>query len=161
MSGQSRPLPTLLNPPSSSSLAFFLYIFFLFFPCFSLIAQWCVAPLPSPHCNQESLGTASLLTRLCLFFHRLQDTQKARQFLPFLQRAGRSEAVVEYVFSGSRLKLYMPKDTCLITFLLAGKFKLLPFSPTQHHPPVFLVKRALTKTRHYKTKNIYIFINKT
>ncbi|CAB1459260.1 unnamed protein product [Pleuronectes platessa] len=48
------------------------------------------------------------------------DTQKAKQFLPFLQRAGRSEAVVEYVFSGSRLKLYMPKETCLITFLLAG-----------------------------------------
>ncbi|KAF1536478.1 Staphylococcal nuclease domain-containing protein 1, partial [Eudyptes schlegeli] len=48
------------------------------------------------------------------------DTQKAKQFLPFLQRAGRSEAVVEYVFSGSRLKLFMPKETCLITFLLAG-----------------------------------------
>ncbi|XP_067387519.1 staphylococcal nuclease domain-containing protein 1 isoform X2 [Emydura macquarii macquarii] len=48
------------------------------------------------------------------------DTQKAKQFLPFLQRAGRSEAVVEYVFSGSRLKLYMPKETCLITFLLAA-----------------------------------------
>uniref|UniRef100_A0A672IWR3 Staphylococcal nuclease domain-containing protein 1 n=1 Tax=Salarias fasciatus TaxID=181472 RepID=A0A672IWR3_SALFA len=48
------------------------------------------------------------------------DTQKAKQFFPFLQRAGRSEAVVEYVFSGSRLKLYMPKETCLITFLLAG-----------------------------------------
>uniref|UniRef100_A0A671SVH8 Staphylococcal nuclease domain-containing protein n=1 Tax=Sinocyclocheilus anshuiensis TaxID=1608454 RepID=A0A671SVH8_9TELE len=50
----------------------------------------------------------------------LKETQKAKQFLPFLQRAGRSEAVVEYVFSGSRLKLYMPKETCLITFLLAG-----------------------------------------
>ncbi|ELW67421.1 Staphylococcal nuclease domain-containing protein 1 [Tupaia chinensis] len=48
------------------------------------------------------------------------DTQKAKQFLPFLQRAGRSEAIVEYVFSGSRLKLYLPKETCLITFLLAG-----------------------------------------
>uniref|UniRef100_A0AAQ5XTJ5 Staphylococcal nuclease domain-containing protein n=1 Tax=Amphiprion ocellaris TaxID=80972 RepID=A0AAQ5XTJ5_AMPOC len=56
--------------------------------------------------------------------HRVADisgeTQKAKQFFPFLQRAGRSEAVVEYVFSGSRLKLYMPKETCLITFLLAG-----------------------------------------
>ncbi|EFB24387.1 hypothetical protein PANDA_001270 [Ailuropoda melanoleuca] len=49
------------------------------------------------------------------------DTQKAKQFLPFLQRAGRSEAVVEYVFSGSRLKLYLPKETCLITFLLADQ----------------------------------------
>ncbi|NXV36678.1 SND1 protein, partial [Rissa tridactyla] len=51
------------------------------------------------------------------------DTQKAKQFLPFLQRAGRSEAVVEYVFSGSRLKLFMPKETCLITFLLAAEMR--------------------------------------
>ncbi|KAF3819322.1 hypothetical protein GH733_013472 [Mirounga leonina] len=57
------------------------------------------------------------------------DTQKAKQFLPFLQRAGRSEAVVEYVFSGSRLKLYLPKETCLITFLLADLFgKKYPLS---------------------------------
>ncbi|XP_077975644.1 staphylococcal nuclease domain-containing protein 1-like [Styela clava] len=48
------------------------------------------------------------------------DVSKAKQFLPFLQRAGRSEAVVEYIFGGSRLKLYLPKETCLITFLLAG-----------------------------------------
>ncbi|XP_078495054.1 staphylococcal nuclease domain-containing protein 1 [Ciona intestinalis] len=41
-------------------------------------------------------------------------------YLPFLQRAGKSEAVVEYVFGGSRLKLFLPKETCLITFLLAG-----------------------------------------
>uniref|UniRef100_A0A9L0SPU7 Staphylococcal nuclease domain-containing protein n=1 Tax=Equus caballus TaxID=9796 RepID=A0A9L0SPU7_HORSE len=61
------------------------------------------------------------------------DTQKAKQFLPFLQRAGRSEAVVEYVFSGSRLKLYLPKETCLITFLLAGGYdscRLLPEART-------------------------------
>nr|XP_002128402.1 staphylococcal nuclease domain-containing protein 1 [Ciona intestinalis] len=48
------------------------------------------------------------------------DVAKAKQFLPFLQRAGKSEAVVEYVFGGSRLKLFLPKETCLITFLLAG-----------------------------------------
>uniref|UniRef100_H2ZBR1 Staphylococcal nuclease domain-containing protein n=2 Tax=Ciona savignyi TaxID=51511 RepID=H2ZBR1_CIOSA len=48
------------------------------------------------------------------------DVAKAKQFLPFLQRAGRSDAVVEYVFGGSRLKLFLPKETCLITFLLAG-----------------------------------------
>ena len=40
--------------------------------------------------------------------------------MPFLQRAGRSEAVVEFVASGSRLRLYIPRETCLITFLLAG-----------------------------------------
>uniref|UniRef100_A0A4W5MCV1 Staphylococcal nuclease and tudor domain containing 1 n=1 Tax=Hucho hucho TaxID=62062 RepID=A0A4W5MCV1_9TELE len=68
----------------------------------------------------EFLLLTSLSLSLVLAFFLLQETQKAKQFLPFLQRAGRSEAVVEYVFSGSRLKLYMPKETCLITFLLAG-----------------------------------------
>nr|CAG4646827.1 EOG090X01F7 [Megafenestra aurita] len=48
------------------------------------------------------------------------DLAKSKQFLPFLQRAGRSEAVVEFVASGSRLRLYIPRETCLITFLLAG-----------------------------------------
>ncbi|CAH1250586.1 staphylococcal nuclease domain-containing protein 1-like [Branchiostoma lanceolatum] len=48
------------------------------------------------------------------------DTNKARQFLPFLQRAGRSDAIVEFTASGSRVRLYLPKETCLITFLLAG-----------------------------------------
>lgn len=56
--------------------------------------------------------------------HRVADLSgeaaKAKQFFPFLQRAGRSAAVVEFVASGSRLRLYLPKETCLITFLLAG-----------------------------------------
>lgn len=69
------------------------------------------------------LGFITFQLLFSSFLH--QDTQKAKQFLPFLQRAGRSEAVVEYVFSGSRLKLYLPKETCLITFLLAGKSYVL------------------------------------
>jgi staphylococcal nuclease domain-containing protein 1 len=48
------------------------------------------------------------------------DVPKAKQFLPFLQRAGRCEAVAEFVASGSRIRLYIPKETCLITFLLSG-----------------------------------------
>lgn len=48
------------------------------------------------------------------------DVPKAKQFLPFLQRAGRSEGIVEFVASGSRLRLYLPKETCLITFLISG-----------------------------------------
>ena len=50
----------------------------------------------------------------------LQDVQKAKAFLPFLQRAGRMEGVVEFVASGSRLRVYIPRETCLITFLLSG-----------------------------------------
>ncbi|KAK7494857.1 hypothetical protein BaRGS_00013984, partial [Batillaria attramentaria] len=48
------------------------------------------------------------------------DVPKAKQFLPFLQRAGRSDAVVEFVASGSRLRLFLPRETCLITFLISG-----------------------------------------
>lgn len=48
------------------------------------------------------------------------DPAKSKQFLPFLQRAGKMEAVVEFVASGSRLRLYIPRENCLATFLLAG-----------------------------------------
>jgi len=56
--------------------------------------------------------------------HRVTDVSgdlaKAKQFLPSLQRAARTEAVVEFVASGSRLRLYIAKGTCLVTFLLGG-----------------------------------------
>jgi len=48
------------------------------------------------------------------------DIAKAKQFLPFLQRAGRTQGIAEFVASGSRLRIYIPKETCLITFLLSG-----------------------------------------
>jgi len=48
------------------------------------------------------------------------DVSKSKQFLPFLQRAGRMQAVVEFVASGSRFRVYIPRETCVITFLLAG-----------------------------------------
>ena len=50
----------------------------------------------------------------------LQDVAKAKAFLPFLQRAGKMEGVVEFVASGSRLRLYIPRETCIVTFLLSG-----------------------------------------
>ncbi|VDN31540.1 unnamed protein product [Gongylonema pulchrum] len=48
------------------------------------------------------------------------DAQRSKQFLPYLQRSGRSEGVVEFIASGSRVRLYVPKETCLITFLFSG-----------------------------------------
>jgi len=48
------------------------------------------------------------------------DVAKSRQFLPSLQRAGRMQAMVEFVASGSRFRLYIPRETCVITFLLSG-----------------------------------------
>eukprot|EP00959_Pyramimonas_sp_CCMP1952_P196387 4106161-Pyramimonas_sp.AAC.1 len=49
-----------------------------------------------------------------------EATQKARQFLPFLQRVGRVHAVVEVVLSGHRMKLHVPKENVIVTFSLAG-----------------------------------------
>lgn len=48
------------------------------------------------------------------------DINKAKSFLPLLQRSGRCDALVEFVSSGSRFRLYLAKESCLITLLLAG-----------------------------------------
>ncbi|KAJ0183735.1 hypothetical protein K1T71_000158 [Dendrolimus kikuchii] len=56
--------------------------------------------------------------------HRVQDTSgdvaKAKKFFPFLKRAQKTEAIVEFVAGGSRLRLYIPKESVIVTFLLAG-----------------------------------------
>lgn len=59
--------------------------------------------------------------------HRINDLTTApdssrvkHQYLPSWQRALRTEAVVEFVASGSRFRMFIPKESCLVTFLLAG-----------------------------------------
>lgn len=59
--------------------------------------------------------------------HRINDLTTSpessrikHQYLPSWQRALRTEAVVEFVASGSRFRLFIPKESCLVTFLLAG-----------------------------------------
>ncbi|XP_010491343.1 PREDICTED: staphylococcal nuclease domain-containing protein 1 [Camelina sativa] len=46
--------------------------------------------------------------------------KKAKDFLPSLQRIRRIPAVVEYVLSGHRFKLFIPKLTCSIAFSFSG-----------------------------------------
>lgn len=48
------------------------------------------------------------------------DVVKSKQFLPYVQRSSRVEGVVEFISSGSRMRVYIPKETCIITFLLGG-----------------------------------------
>jgi staphylococcal nuclease domain-containing protein 1 len=48
------------------------------------------------------------------------NAARARQYLPFFQRAGKLHAVVEYVLSGHRLKLYVPKEGVSIAFAPSG-----------------------------------------
>ncbi|KAI4384672.1 hypothetical protein MLD38_002791 [Melastoma candidum] len=48
------------------------------------------------------------------------SAKKARDFFPFLQRSRKIPAIVEYVFSGHRFKLLIPKETCSIAFAFSG-----------------------------------------
>lgn len=51
------------------------------------------------------------------------DQSKAKQFLPFLLRnqSARKEAVIEFIFpSASKLKVYIPKENCLLNLILVG-----------------------------------------
>uniref|UniRef100_A0A1D1XRH2 Ribonuclease n=1 Tax=Anthurium amnicola TaxID=1678845 RepID=A0A1D1XRH2_9ARAE len=48
------------------------------------------------------------------------SVKKAKDFLPFLQRGRRQPATVEYVLSGHRFKLLIPKETCTIAFSFSG-----------------------------------------
>lgn len=54
--------------------------------------------------------------------HRINelDAVKAKQYFPSFQRAQRIDAIVEFVASGSRLRVFIPKEHCLCTFLLGG-----------------------------------------
>ncbi|XP_045463519.1 staphylococcal nuclease domain-containing protein 1 [Harmonia axyridis] len=48
------------------------------------------------------------------------DATRAKLDLSSLQRAQKTEAIVEFVTSGSRVRLYIPKTNSLCTFLLGG-----------------------------------------
>jgi staphylococcal nuclease domain-containing protein 1 len=59
--------------------------------------------------------------------HRINDltapsegSRIKNQYLPSWQRALRIDAIVEFVASGSRFRVFIPKESCLVTFLLAG-----------------------------------------
>ncbi|KAF2350110.1 Staphylococcal nuclease (SNase-like) OB-fold [Trinorchestia longiramus] len=53
-------------------------------------------------------------------FMDVNDQTKAKTYLISLKRLGPIEAVPEFVASGSRLRVYIPRQTCLVTLLLAG-----------------------------------------
>ncbi|KAF5459553.1 hypothetical protein F2P56_019492 [Juglans regia] len=50
----------------------------------------------------------------------MAPAKRAREFLPYLQKSRRIPALVEYVLSGHRFKLLIPKDTCSIAFSFSG-----------------------------------------
>lgn len=48
------------------------------------------------------------------------DANKARQYLPYLKRNGKQRAVVDYEFSGSRFKVFVPKESAYVMFTVAA-----------------------------------------
>ncbi|CAB5297965.1 unnamed protein product [Rhizophagus irregularis] len=49
-----------------------------------------------------------------------ENAAKAKQFLNSLQRAGRVPGVVDYVYNASRFKIYIPRESYKLTFVLGG-----------------------------------------
>jgi len=49
-----------------------------------------------------------------------EAAQKAKNYLPFLQRGGRQAAVVEAVLSAHRVKLFVKKENVMLMFALGG-----------------------------------------
>eukprot|EP01121_Diplochlamys_sp_Union-15-3_P000451 TRINITY_DN1040_c0_g1_i3.p1 TRINITY_DN1040_c0_g1~~TRINITY_DN1040_c0_g1_i3.p1 ORF type:complete len:830 (-),score=222.02 TRINITY_DN1040_c0_g1_i3:50-2539(-) len=49
-----------------------------------------------------------------------ENKSKAQQYLHFLQRTPKQRCVVEYVFAGHRLKLWIPRESCMISFIMSG-----------------------------------------
>ena len=66
------------------------------------------APAPVYRVSDMSLrGTES---------EKRESKQKAKQFFGSLQRAGRVSGIVEHVFNGTRVKLSIPSENCVIAF---------------------------------------------
>mmetsp|Transcript_23121 Transcript_23121/g.48775 ORF Transcript_23121/g.48775 Transcript_23121/m.48775 type:complete len:940 (+) Transcript_23121:105-2924(+) len=50
----------------------------------------------------------------------LSDPKKAKTYAGSLQRAGQTKAIVDYVFNGSRFKLFVPSENCHVMFALSN-----------------------------------------
>ncbi|KAG8198549.1 hypothetical protein JTE90_026450 [Oedothorax gibbosus] len=60
------------------------------------------------------------------------DLKLSKQYFPIIQRGGKMEAVVEFVANGSRLRLFLPRQNYLLTFLLGG---ITCVKPSRETPP--------------------------
>ena len=69
------------------------------------------------------------------------SAQRAKQHLPFLQRAGKMQGLVEAVISGHRYKVYIPREGVTILFSPSGiKTPARPQAATAGRPAVKVVQ---------------------
>uniref|UniRef100_A0A0A9XU00 Staphylococcal nuclease domain-containing protein 1 n=1 Tax=Lygus hesperus TaxID=30085 RepID=A0A0A9XU00_LYGHE len=74
--------------------------------------------------NKAMKGNKGVHSKKDVPVHRVNDIcgdpVKAKNLLPHIKRSDRIEALVEFCANGSRLRLFLPKDSHLIIFLLSG-----------------------------------------
>lgn len=76
-----------------------------------------------------------------------QNTSRAKQYLPSFKRNGKMNAIVEYVLSGHRLKLYIPKEGVTIAFAPSGV--RTPAKPLKEKKGEPFWEEAVTFTREH------------
>lgn len=78
-----------------------------------------------------------------------QSHMHSEAFLPFLRNMrGEAKCTVEYVFSGSRLKVYIPAQNCMISVCLAGV--TVPRQGQKHADEALAFMRRLVHMRDLK-----------
>jgi hypothetical protein len=77
----------------------------------------CTSPLPA---IPPSKVWHRLATKLGAPLPWLTPCRRAKQHLPFLQRAGRMQGVCEYVLSAHKLKIFVPKEGVTFAFSPSG-----------------------------------------
>lgn len=85
-----------------------------------------------------------------------RDVARAKQFLPFLQRAGRTRALCEYVLSGHKLKLLIVKENVQIAFALSGV--RCPGRAADGQPEPFAEASVLFTRRHFLQRECDVVI---
>ncbi|KAL5528449.1 hypothetical protein ACEPAF_7585 [Sanghuangporus sanghuang] len=85
-----------------------------------------------------------------------ESAQRANSFLSGYKRLGRMPAVVDYVASGSRFKMLLPKENQSITLVLGGiRAPRTARSPNEKGEP-FGAEAAEFSTRHYMQRDVEI-----
>ncbi|ETV68403.1 hypothetical protein H257_15575 [Aphanomyces astaci] len=85
------------------------------------------------------------------------DGNKAKQYLPFLQREKSLRAIVEQVYAGNRFKIYIPKENCTVNYVLAGIKSPQPARPSKEAEPFGEEARKFSR-RTVNQRNVIVEI---
>ncbi|KAI9251523.1 hypothetical protein BDA99DRAFT_552985 [Phascolomyces articulosus] len=89
-----------------------------------------------------------------------ENATKSRQFLTFLKRSSKQNAVVDHVANGSRLFLWIPKENCRMAFVLAGiRAPRVGRTPNERSEPLgpealaFVIEKCLQRDVEIQIEN--------